>query len=94
MYKCTQKDVKKALSEINDIKKEVYDLPKDGEKVSCKSLLEANEYTLVGSTTFFAIQTESGDVFLVKPHDMIPASAKIVRTTKGEPVRQKAQSSG
>lgn len=94
MYTCTQKDAKKALSEVQHISKEIYELPQDGEKVSCKSLLKSGEFDLVGKTTFFAIQVESGDVFLVKPHDMVPASAKLIRTTKGEVVRQKVVSSG
>jgi hypothetical protein len=92
---CSKSEMQQELSQVWEIKKEIDELPKESSMVKMMDMLVGSEKKLVGKTTFFAIKTIQGMVFLVRPNDMIPSTASLIRTKEtNEPVRQSATSSG
>ena len=92
---CSRQEMQQELGEVYKIKKEIDELPKEPSMIKMVDLLVGDEKKLVGKTTFFAIKTIQGMVFMVRPHDSIPSTATLIRTKEtNEPVRQSATKAG
>ena len=60
--------------------KSIQELPKSANMVKAVSLLKDHEQKVVPKMAAFITIAVGGEVFAVRPHDMVPAQATVVRS--------------